>query len=156
MFEVEEMRWMTLLLSLCLLISGCTQTVMTTQPIDENLQESPDETDQNIVESPEIIPATNRSEIEQTQELMASVIADGTYEDEITYSYHSGEERIIVKVTTKDDVVTDASVTGINPHKTSAKFISAFNDALPELVIGKKINEIEIEVLHWRAPLKQV
>jgi len=85
-----------------------------------------------------------RSEIEQTESQLIQLIADGTYTEDVTYAYHSGTERVTISITTENDVVVAASVTPNDPNRTSERYINGVNAALPELVIGKKINEIEL------------
>ena len=51
---------------------------------------------------------------------------------------------ISISVTIKDDIVTEASLVGINPNPVSRRYQQAVNDALPDLVIGKRIDEISI------------
>ncbi len=88
--------------------------------------------------------ATNKSEIQKTQQAIAQVIADGTYDDTVAYFTHVGQETVEIKVTTQGDVVTDASVTAVNADGMSQRYIGAFNSALPNLVVGKKISDISI------------
>lgn len=90
------------------------------------------------------IVADNKTAYDKTQQAIAQAVADGTYSDNVTYAYHSGNETVEIKVTVKGDVVTAASVSGINPVPISAKIISNFNNALPDLVVGKKITELAI------------
>lgn len=78
------------------------------------------------------------------EETLASVIADGTYTENVTYAYHSGTETVDISVTVKDDVVLAASVTGINPNRISQRYIDGVNAALPDLVVGKKINQLNL------------
>ncbi len=97
------------------------------------------------VKEPNMDVKDTKSEIEQNQELITNFIADGTYTNDVTYNYHSGQETINIDITVKDDVVTAASVESVGEtHKTSQKYIDGVNAALPELVIGKKINEINL------------
>ncbi len=88
--------------------------------------------------------AETKTGYDKTQAAIAAVVLDGTYSDDIAYQYHSGTEVVNITVTVKDDTVTNASVVGINPNMMSAKYINGVNAALPNLVVGKKITELNI------------
>ena len=89
--------------------------------------------------------AENKSGFEKTQQEVANVVADGTYSKNVTYAYHNGTETIDVTLVVKGDVVESASIipTG-TPHPYSEKLINDVNAALPDLVVGKKIDELDI------------
>ena len=136
--------------TLSLLITGCSsQQPAAPSPIPQvptsagNL-ENTGTTPTPTVEKNVSLDYGNKSEVQKTQDQIAQFIADGAYDDQVTYAYHSGVTTVDIKVTTRNDVVIEASVTGINADRTSEKYITAFNGALPNLVIGKKINEIQI------------
>jgi hypothetical protein len=81
----------------------------------------------------------------KTQQAIAAAVADGNYASNVTYAYHSGNETVEIKVTVKGDVITAASVTAQGKTAPiSAKIIGNFNDALPDLVVGKKITELNM------------
>lgn len=86
----------------------------------------------------------NRTAYEKNQTTIANVIADGTYVGDIAYKYHSGDVSATVSLTVKGDVITSASVAGNNADNVSTMIIGKFNKALPDLVVGKKINELSI------------
>jgi len=124
-----------------LLIMGCSsknQSVAT-----DNQSKNTLATGQNN-QGGNVIAADNKSELIKTQNQMAQLIADGTYDNQVSYTTHSGIQTVEIKVTTQNDVVTDASVTSVHADSTSQKYIGAFNSALPKLVIGKKISDIKI------------
>ncbi|MBI5227805.1 hypothetical protein HY988_04420 [Candidatus Micrarchaeota archaeon] len=103
------------------------------------------QTNSTVIEvSNNITIAENKTGQEKVQEVIASVVPDGTYTDDVTYAYHSGTERITISITLKNDVITGASITPHDPKPTSANFISKVNAALPDLVIGKKITELNL------------
>ncbi|MBS3135843.1 hypothetical protein J4401_02690 [Candidatus Woesearchaeota archaeon] len=137
-------------MSFSVFIAGCSSQpevikvggdVITGQAVSED---SSTQTDNSAVVEDENKSKDKKPEQQVMQESLSKVIADGTYTNKATYQYHSGNETIEIKVSVKDDIVTGASVTGINPHKVSAKFISGVNAELPNLVVGKKINEINL------------
>ena len=88
--------------------------------------------------------ADNRTGYQKTQDTIASVLPDGTYEKSVTYAYHSGNSVVDFKLTVQGDVITSASATAVNDDPMSTRIISNFNGALPGLVVGKKINELSI------------
>ena len=114
---------------LALVVVGCTSTKVqkdtttSVKSIEQNVQ-----TDQT------------KNNVQQSQDTLAMAIADGTYVDQVTYSYHDGgSETVEIKISVKDDIVTEASVVGINPNRMSQRYQEGLNDALPDLVVGKKI-----------------
>lgn len=90
--------------------------------------------------------ATNKTGYEQTNETIALAIADGTYTDNVRYAYHSGNTTVGFTVTVENDVVKAASAAPVNADPVSTTIIGNFNSALPELVVGKKISELNIPV----------
>jgi uncharacterized FlaG/YvyC family protein len=148
-----------LLLSFGLLVVGCssansqiggegiTNAISTqSQNVDDSTpSQSDSDFEQNVVDVSDSVQSTStKSEDEKTVELLEQLIADGSYETEVSYTYHSGVERMIVRVSVAQDIVTAISLEGINNHRTSEKYINAVNDALPSLVVGKKIDEISL------------
>lgn len=92
-----------------------------------------------------ITTAENKTGFDKTQETIALAVADGTYVSNETYAYHSGNETVEVSITVQNDTITAASVApSSEAHNVSKKIIGNFNAALPELVVGKKIDKLEI------------
>lgn len=85
-----------------------------------------------------------KSPQEQHNETLAHVVADGVYNTQETYRYHAGTETVNISVTVKDDIITAASVVGNHPNMMSKRYIDGLNGALPDLVVGKRIDEIVI------------
>ena len=90
------------------------------------------------------IIAENKSGSDKINETIKSAVADGTYSDNVTYTRPNGNEIVEFSVTVKDGVVTNASVKAQNPVPFSVKFIEGFNSELPTLVVGKKIDSLDI------------
>ena len=86
----------------------------------------------------------NKTAYEKTNQTIVQVIADGTYASDVSYAQPRGMDNMKISVTVKDGVITAASVMGINCDMMSVRYQDAFNTALPDLVIGKKINELSI------------
>ena len=88
--------------------------------------------------------AESKTGRDKVQEAIELALADGTYAKDVTYSRPNGNETVSISITVKDDVVTAASVKGNTTSPFSKKWMGAFNGALPELVVGKKINELNL------------
>lgn len=88
----------------------------------------------------------NKTGVEKIEEAVAQAIADGTYTNQVEYAYHSGSEIVTITVKTQKDIVTEARVvpSGGSSSPVSIRIINKFNDALPDLVVGKKITELNI------------
>lgn len=112
-------------------------------PSEGNTPPAPPSESGTVQTKPEIA-ADNKTGYDKTQQTIMQLIADGTYSKEIQYQYHSGVTTVDVSVTVKNDTVTAVSVTGVNPDKVSAKIIGNFAAALPDLVVGKRIDEIKL------------
>ena len=88
--------------------------------------------------------ASDKNAQQQHEQTLASVVPDGTYTNNVSYRYHSGTEVVTISVTLKNETITAISVTGNNPNFMSARYISAVNAALPDLVAGKRIDQLSI------------
>ncbi len=93
----------------------------------------------------DIVTNNTKPAEQQTQETIATLIADGTYTDKVSYNYHSGTEQVEIIVSVKDDIITAATLTGINPTSPiSDKYQKGVNAALPGLVVGKRIDQLNL------------
>lgn len=91
------------------------------------------------------VVADSKTGYDKTQDTIAQAIADGTYVEDVTYSYHAGNETMKVSVTVENDIITGASITPQGtPAPYSLKMMEAVNGSLPNLVVGKKITELDI------------
>jgi uncharacterized protein with FMN-binding domain len=70
---------------------------------------------------------------------------DGDYE--ATGWYGSGPSSITVDLTLADDVITEVSVTPHATDPTSLDYQQRFADAVPDVVVGRRIDEVEIDRL---------
>jgi len=89
------------------------------------------------------ILANNKTGHEQTQATIAQAIADGTYAGNVSY-FRGGNDTVEFSLSVKNDVVTDVAVKTIMADEISANYISNFASALPDLVVGKKITELNL------------
>ncbi|MFH0927078.1 MAG: hypothetical protein V1822_00690 [Candidatus Micrarchaeota archaeon] len=91
------------------------------------------------------IMAENKTSAQKVQEQIAAMVPDGTYMKNVSYNYHSGTETMEVSLTVQNDVVTGASITPMGtPAPFSLRMMEAVNGSLPNLVIGKRIEDISI------------
>ena len=84
--------------------------------------------------------------ITPTTAIMAdSSYKDGTYTQGGTYMSPGGEEKIGVKLTIKDGVVTDSEVTPEAVRPMSQKYQDIFVENYKALVVGKKIADLKLD-----------
>ncbi len=124
------------LLLLSLVVSGC---LSQSQPA-----QSPSAQNSTWQGSGNVSVGDSRTGVEKTQATIASIVPDGAYEKTMTYPYHSGNTTVDFRLTVQGDIITSASAEGVNAGNISTMIIGKFNGALPELVVGKKINELNI------------
>lgn len=140
---------LALLLAFSLVVAGCSKasTFQDTNETQESVDQQTVPTslpDESGVTPVDVMVRDDKSEVEQMQDTMEQLIADGTYVDNVSYTYHSGSELVTISVSVENDVVTAASVVGNDANRVSEKYINGVNAALPELVVGKKINELNL------------
>lgn len=93
------------------------------------------------------IDAETKTGVEKTQETIKKAVADGTYSAQKEYNVPIGSETVGFEITVKDDIVTAVSVdTGMLKEDKSKAIAGGFKDALPELVVGKKITELNLPI----------
>lgn len=135
------------LIAVALVLAGCSSAIKPSQADNQNTQSS----DNNVPATPEktisaseiVINTTKPAEVQQ-QETAAQVIADGTYTDQVEYHSPGGQDTIEISLTVEKDIVKAVSIKSIKADGTSIRFINGVNDALPDLVIGKKISELNL------------
>ncbi len=79
-----------------------------------------------------------------TASQVASMYKDGNYDATGSYVSPGGEEEIEVKVTLKDDVITDATAISKATRPESKNYQGQFVDGFKAQVIGKNINEVNL------------
>ena len=124
---------MVVLLLVSMVIVGCVSQPQNTQ-----------KNTTTVISKNTSVVAENKTGQEQVHEAVTAILADGTYNTEATYQQPVGEEKVNFSITVKDDVVTGVSVASATTNPISAKKIEGFSKALPDLVIGKKINELDL------------
>jgi ABC-type Fe3+-hydroxamate transport system substrate-binding protein len=148
------MQLLVLVLSLGLLVSGCSTSTSTSVDSQTGQAAQGEQTEQSRNDEPvtvssdssmgDDVAASTKSEEEQLNDKMMDIIADGSYETEVSYPYHSGTERMIVRVSVENNIVTAISLEGIQNHQVSARYIGGVNAELPKLVVGKRIDQVEL------------
>ncbi|MEW6035318.1 MAG: hypothetical protein AB1529_01780 [Candidatus Micrarchaeota archaeon] len=109
----------------------------------QGVQKQPD--GEAVTKGGDAILADNKTGYEKTQEAILAAVPDGNYSDSVTYAFHSGNETVDISITVVNGTIMNASVRSDDPsNNVSAKIIGKFNDALPGLVVGKKIDELNI------------
>ncbi|NUN11358.1 hypothetical protein HUU53_01805 [Candidatus Micrarchaeota archaeon] len=133
----QKFAFFTLLMFFGVLLYGCLENTPSTE------SNSGSQLTGNVI-------ADTKTGHDKIQETIQTAIADGTYESKVSYTYHAGtekegQEEVDVSITVENDVITAASATpSDNAHVISKGIITKFNNALPELVVGKKITELDI------------
>ncbi len=125
------------LLLLSLVVAGC---LSQSQPA----QGAPSAPNATLQGSGNVSVGDSRTGVEKTQATIASIVPDGAYEKSVTYPYHSGNTTVDFRLTLQNDIITSASAEGVNADNVSVMIIGKFNASLPQLVVGKKINELDI------------
>lgn len=97
-------------------------------------------------------PEQQNTQAEQVDRSMAEVVefamyADGQYEAIGQYTSPGGGETIDVSVSIADNIITDVVVTPNARLPISVKFQNQFKDGIASEVIGKNINEVELDVV---------
>lgn len=74
----------------------------------------------------------------------SGVYKDGTYSVVGNYVSPGGPREVNVSVTLKGDVITDSTFEGIASDATSKRFQTEFASGYKQLVVGKKIDEVQL------------
>jgi hypothetical protein len=73
---------------------------------------------------------------------------NGTYTAEGEYISPNGPEHVEVTVTLMDGVITDSQFKSLAQHPTSKKMQGLFAAEYESLIIGKKIDEVDLDVVN--------
>jgi len=82
-----------------------------------------------------------------TSEKSVNSYKDGTYTAQGEYLSPGGEEQVGVEATLADGVVTDVIFTPKATRPTSVKFQGQFATGYKEMVVGKNIDEVELDTV---------
>lgn len=89
----------------------------------------------------------NDTKLEKTDTTSTTEYKDGEYTAVGSYEAPPGMEKIGVTVTLKDGVITESSLDKLGKAEISKKMQAAFESGYKELVIGKKIDDIDLDVV---------
>ncbi|OGL62684.1 hypothetical protein A3C09_02805 [Candidatus Uhrbacteria bacterium RIFCSPHIGHO2_02_FULL_47_44] len=103
----------------------------------ENTQPAP------VPEQPTPTPNTPAA----TPTTQKSSYKDGTYSATGNYVSPGGSESVLVTVVLKDDVVTDVMVSGNANNPTSKNWQARFISNIKAEVVGKKLDDIQLDVV---------
>lgn len=129
-----------ILLLLVMVLAGC---VSQSAPQDGQ----PDKN--TTLSSDDLNTADPRTGTQIVGDSIVAALVDGVYGKQMQYVYHpglenEGTERVDFSITLSDEVVTAVSVSGNDPNPISKMFIEKVNAALPDLVVGKKIMDVNV------------
>ena len=85
---------------------------------------------------------------EPTPTMEQSNYKNGTYTAEGDYTSPGGAEKVKVTVTIKDNLITDSQFASLATRPTSKKMQGLFSESYKALVVGKNINEINLDVVN--------
>lgn len=89
--------------------------------------------------------ADTRTPQEVVDDEIQLLIEDGMYEDDVTYSYHSGTETVRISLSVEDGIITAVSITESDDvHPTSSRLIRGVDAQLQTLAVGKPIAELDL------------
>lgn len=104
-------------------------------------------TNEAVVETP-VVDTVNTDTSGNTNNLAvdinANIYKDGSYSAVGNYISPGGSESIAVNLTLKDDVVTSANVVANATRSESKQYQNKFISGYQSLVVGKKIEEINL------------
>ncbi|MFA5946693.1 MAG: hypothetical protein WC813_01575 [Patescibacteria group bacterium] len=79
--------------------------------------------------------------------VVSNVYKNGTYTAVGNYNSPAGSEEIKVTITLKEDIITDATVVAMATNPKSVFMQGRFIEGYKTLVIGKKIDEVQLTVV---------
>jgi hypothetical protein len=83
-----------------------------------------------------------------SESTMAATYKNGTYEGIGHYTSPAQQEEVNISITLKDGVVTDATFTGHGTNPTTKKMQGLFTEGFKDEVVGKPIDEINLNVVN--------
>ena len=89
------------------------------------------------------VPAQQPPKTTTQTTAQTSAYKDGTYSADGSYDAPSGNEQIGVTLTLKDDVVTSVIIDN-KAAGVSARWVDRFTSGINTVVVGKKLNEVNV------------
>ncbi len=137
----------SILAIIMLVVAGCSG-VETGETINQNIPNGDSPPPSEGIVDNELLDRDRRegsqSDEEVQQESLQQLIADGIYVESISYSTPPKVELIDVTIAIEGGIVTDISILGIDPHPTSLNLQRRSEEGLRDLMIGKKVEDIQI------------
>ena len=88
---------------------------------------------------------TNKTGNSSLSDLATVKVPNGVHEAQKQYAFHAGVNTVDISVGTQNDVIENISVNAVgNVDPMSARIIENFASALPDLVVGKKIEDVNL------------
>ncbi|MEM2131140.1 MAG: hypothetical protein QXR96_01325 [Candidatus Woesearchaeota archaeon] len=118
-----------------------------TKKAEQNMEkEVKQTTEQKTEKSTETKIETNKTKTssQETEETLANVLPDGVYSVERQYTQPEGKDTIKITFELKQDKIVKAEIKAIKAHETSLGYINKVNKALPDLVVGKNLKDINL------------
>lgn len=148
-------QWIALLI-IIIVIGGLVAFILSkkTDEISEDLSPKTEESKQLPAQTPIPIPTTPSAPVSSTPTPVSSTpttqkstYKDGTYRADGQYIAPSGSESIDVKITVVKDVVTDVQTSANAQNGTSFRFQQRFAQSVGSYVIGKKLDQIQLDAV---------
>ena len=129
------LKYVVVVLLVSLLLFGCVNS----QP---NAPSSGGQTTVN--KSNQTMVTENRTGFDQTQQAIKMAIADGNYEQNVTYSSPAGDDIVDISISVLNNTITSVSLKPTHAAPISENFIKNYNQSIQSLVVGKKIDQINL------------
>lgn len=103
------------------------------------------DTEENVSnEQPVTSEVTERNDTENLETIDSINAVDGTYTATGEYQSPAGDEKIDVEITISDGRISDVDVNALADNPTSKIYQERFQEGISGVIVGKKINEVEI------------
>lgn len=89
-------------------------------------------------------PAPRAMEETTGMEESMGMYKNGSYESNGAYTSPGGAEQVGVKLTLKDDVITEVEFMQMAERPASVRFQKQFAEGYKDMVVGKKIDEVQL------------
>ncbi|VVC01861.1 Uncharacterised protein [uncultured archaeon] len=132
------------LLLIGVLLSGCAQASSPSAANSSNSLGAPAPSASAPATAPDLAISDNKTGYDKTQATISQVIADGNYTEPVTYMSPGGKDELMMSVVVKGDVITSVSITPTKADNKSMMYMSNYNKNIQPLVVGKKINELNL------------
>jgi len=129
------------LLLIAVLLAGCAQASAPQEPAQSGALGAPASPS---APAPELVMSDNKTGYDKTQAVIVNAIADGTYMEPVSYVSPGGIDELVISLAVKDDIITSVALEAITANNISSNYVANYNKNIQPLVIGKKINELNL------------